>query len=54
MNFFPNPSTRSELTIRVKNLLTIKAFEDFMLRHNQILEDEVRKRTLELTIYREL
>jgi putative two-component system response regulator len=36
------------LTIRVKNLLKIKSFEDFMLRHNEILEVEVRERTQDL------
>ncbi len=46
--FLAKPIDRSELTIRVKNLLTIKASEDFILRHNQILEEEVRRRTLEL------
>lgn len=42
------PIDKVELTIRVRNLLKIKAFEDFMLRHNQILEEEVRARTQDL------
>ena len=46
--FLSKPIDRSELNIRVKNLLSIKASADFMLRHYQILEDEVRKRTHEL------
>jgi putative two-component system response regulator len=46
--FLSKPIDLAELTIRVKNLLRIKACEDFVLRHNQILEDEVRNRTLEL------
>lgn len=46
--FLSKPIDRTELTIRVKNLLAIKTYEDFMLRHNQILEEEVRKRTFEL------
>ncbi|MDD5435604.1 MAG: response regulator, partial [Nitrospira sp.] len=53
--FLSKPIDRAELTIRVKNLLAIKASEDFMLRHNQILAEEVRKRTLELDdAFREL
>ena len=46
--FLSKPIDRSELTIRVKNLLAIKTSEDFMVRHSEILEEEVRRRTLEL------
>lgn len=53
--FLSKPIDRLELTIRVRNLLAIKVAEDFMLRHNQILEEEVRRRTLELDdAFREL
>ena len=46
--FLSKPIDRTELTIRCRNLLAIKASEDFMLRHNQILEDEVRERTQDI------
>jgi len=44
------PIDRIELILRVKNLIKIKEYEDFVVRHNQLLEQEVRKRTYELQI----
>lgn len=47
-DFLAKPVDPSELQLRARNLLGIKAAEDFMRRHNQILEEEVRDRTQDL------
>jgi len=46
--FLTKPIDRIELILRVKNLLRIKEYEDFVVSHNQLLEREVRKRTYDL------
>ncbi|MGE4402766.1 MAG: HD-GYP domain-containing protein [Desulfobulbus sp.] len=46
--FLSKPIDQNELIIRVKNLLRIKALDDFLLRHNQVLEDEVQARTQDI------
>lgn len=48
--FLSKPIDQAELTMRVKNLLQIKAFGDAILRYNERLEEDVRKRTAELAI----
>lgn len=48
--FLSKPIDQAELTMRVKNLLQIKAFGDAILRYNERLEEDVRKRTLQLDI----
>ncbi|KAB2823191.1 MAG: response regulator, partial [Candidatus Dadabacteria bacterium] len=47
-DFMTKPFNSIELMVRAKNLLRVKAFEDFIREHNQILEEEVRQRTEQL------
>lgn len=48
--FLSKPIDHAELTMRVKNLLQIKTYGDTILRYNERLEEDVRKRTAELDI----
>ncbi len=52
--FLSKPVDRAELSIRVKNLLRLKEYADFLANHNQILEEQVAVRTEQLSeSYRE-
>ena len=48
-DFLSKPLDRAELRVRVKNLLRIKEYNDFLADHNRLLEEEVRARTRQLT-----
>jgi putative two-component system response regulator len=52
--FLEKPVDRIELVVRVRNLLRLKAHQDFLANHNAILEAQVAERTQELKLsYRE-
>jgi putative two-component system response regulator len=46
--FVNKPVDRTELAVRVRNLLRLKAYADFLDNHNRILEEQVRERTAQL------
>lgn len=47
-DFLSKPVDAAELSLRLKNLLKIKEYQDFLKHHAQILEEKVSERTKEL------
>jgi len=53
--FVTKPVDRLELRVRVRNLLRLKEYSDFLADHNRILDAQVRERTRQLQdSYREI
>lgn len=46
--YLTKPIDRMDLRIRVRNLLRLKEFSDFLRNHNRLLESQVQERTKEL------
>ncbi|MBI5793008.1 MAG: response regulator [Rhodocyclales bacterium] len=46
--FITKPVSRAELRVRVRNMLRLKSFNDFLADHNRILDEQVAARTAEL------
>ncbi len=46
--FLNKPVDRSELWIRVRNMLRLKEYQNFLANHNRILEEQVAERTREV------
>jgi putative two-component system response regulator len=47
--FISKPVDRAELWVRVRNLLRLKEYNDFLANHAIVLEEQVRERTAQLT-----
>jgi len=46
--FLTKPVDVADLTVRVRNMLRLKEYGDFLLDHNRILEERVRERTAQV------
>ena len=46
--FLSKPVDRADLRVRVRNLLRIKEYGDFLENHNHLLEEQVHQRTIQL------
>ena len=52
--FLTKPVDRADLKVRVRNLLRLEEYSDFLADHNKILEEQVKQRTEQLaTAYRD-
>ncbi len=52
--FLTKPIDRADLSVRVRNLLRLKEYSDFLSNHNHLLEHRVKERTAQLEdAYRE-
>jgi len=47
-DFLAKPVDPSELTLRMENVLAVKAYQDHLAKHSEMLEEKVRERTREL------
>lgn len=46
--FLSKPIDRADLTVRVRNLLRLKEYGDFLANHSRLLDEQVKQRTAEL------